>query len=50
MNSYNQKSVDESLKLELEALLTAEYFDKLSFKDKVDIIMSLFDYFSKNCK
>lgn len=42
MKSYNQKSVEESLELELRALLNAEYFDRLSFDDRVDIIASLF--------
>ena len=42
MNSYNQKSVEESLELELRALLNADYFDRLSFEDRVDIIASLF--------
>lgn len=42
MKSYNQKSVDESLELELRALLQAEYFDRLSLRDRVDIIASLF--------
>lgn len=50
MNSYLQKSVDERLELELRALLSAEYFDELSYDDRVDIIMSLFAYFSKICK
>ena len=47
MNSYNQKSVEERLELELRALLSAEYFDELCYEDRVDIIMSLFNYFSK---
>lgn len=47
MNSYNEKSVEERLELELRALLSAEYFDELSYLDRVDIIMSLFNYFSK---
>lgn len=47
MNSYLQKSVEERLELELRALLSAEYFDDLSFEDRVDIIMSLFNYFKK---
>ena len=42
MNSYNQKSVEESLELELRAFLNADYFDKLSFDDRVDIMMALF--------
>ena len=50
MNSYLQKSVEERLELELRALLSAEYFDELAYEDRVDIIMSLFDYFSKICK
>ena len=49
MNSYNQKSVEERLELELRALLSSEYFDELSYDDRVDIIMSLFDYFSRIC-
>ena len=47
MSSYNQKSVEERLELELRALLSAEYFDELSYDDRVDIIMSLFNYFSR---
>ena len=47
MNSYNQKSVEENLELELRALLSAEYFDRLSFKDRVDIMMSLFKCFEQ---
>lgn len=50
MNSYNQKSVEKRLELELRALLSAEYFDELSYEDRVDIILSLFDYFNKICK
>ena len=50
MYTYLEKSVDERLELELRALLSAEYFDELSYEDRVDIIMSLFDYFSKICK
>ena len=50
MNSYNQKSVEERLELELRALLSAEYFDELSYEDRGDIILSLFDYFIKICK
>ena len=42
MNSYLQKSVEERLELELRALLSAEYFDRLSLSDRVDIITSLF--------
>lgn len=42
MNSYLQKSVVESLELELRALLNADYFDRLSINEKVDIITSLF--------
>ena len=42
MNSYSQKSVEESFELELRALLKAEYFDSLSYEDKIDIITSLF--------
>lgn len=42
MNSHLQKSIEESLELELRALLKAEYFDRLSFEDRVDIIESLF--------
>lgn len=47
MNSYLQKSVEESLELELRALLSADYFDRLSFDDKVDIITSLFKCFDQ---
>ena len=50
MNSYLQNSVEERLELALRALLSAEYFDELSYEDRVDIIMSLFDYFCKMCK
>lgn len=50
MNSYLQKSVEERLELELRALLSAEYFDELSYDDRVDIIMSLFNYFSGLCR
>lgn len=50
MNSYLQKSVEERLELELRALLSAEYFDELSYDDRVDIIMSLFEYFRNICK
>ena len=42
MNSYLRKSVEESLELELRALLSADYFNKLSFDERVDIIASLF--------
>ena len=42
MNSYNQKSIEESLELELRALLNADYFDRLSLNDRVDIVTSLF--------
>lgn len=47
MNSYNQKSVEESLELELRALLSADYFDRLSFEDRVDIMMSLIKCFEQ---
>ena len=47
MNSYNQKSVEESLELEIRALLNNDYFDRLSFNDKVDIIVSLFKCFDQ---
>lgn len=50
MNSYLQKSVEESLKIELRALLNADYFDRLSLNDRVDIIMSLIEYISTLCK
>ena len=50
MNSYLNKSVEERFELELRALLSAEYFDELSYDDRVDIILSLFDYFNKICK
>lgn len=50
MSSYNQKSVNERFELELRALLNAEYFDELSYEDRVDIIISLFEYFRKICK
>ena len=50
MNSYLQKSVEERFELELRALLSAEYFDELSYEDRVDIIISLFEYFRKICK
>ena len=47
MNSYNQKSVEERLELELRAFLSAEYFDELSLEDRVDIITSLFKCFEQ---
>lgn len=47
MDSYNQKSVEESLELELRALLNAKYFDRLSFDDRIDIITSLFKCFAQ---
>ena len=47
MNSYNQKSVEERLELELRALLKAEYFDRLSFEERIDIIASLFKCFEQ---
>lgn len=47
MNSYNQKSVEERLELELRAYLSAEYFDELSLEDRVDIMMSLLKYFEQ---
>lgn len=47
MNSYNHTSVKESLELELRALLSAEYFDRLSFEERVDIITSLFQCFEQ---
>lgn len=50
MNSYLQKSVNERFELELRALLSAEYFDELSYDDRVDIIMALFEYFQEICK
>lgn len=50
MSSYNQKSVEERFELELRALLSAEYFDELSYEDRVDVIISLFEYFRKICK
>lgn len=50
MNSHLQKSVEESLERLLKDLLNSEYFDKLSFEDRVDIIMSLIDYISTLCK
>ena len=42
MSSHLQKSVEESLELELRALLNNDYFDRLSFDERVDIIASLF--------
>ena len=48
MSSYNQKSVEERLEIELRALLSAEYFDELSYDDRVDILMGLFNYFIKS--
>lgn len=50
MNSNLQKSVEESLERLLRSLLSTEYFDNLSCEDRVDIIMSLFDYLLSNCK
>ena len=50
MNSYLQKSVEESLERLLRSLLNSDYFDKLSYDDRVDIIMSLIDYISTLCK
>ena len=50
MNSNLQKSVEEGLERLLRSLLSSEYFDKLSCDDRVNIIMSLFDYLLKNCK
>ena len=47
MNSYLQKSVDESLELEIRALLNNDYFDRLSFDERVDIITSLFMCFAQ---
>lgn len=47
MNSYLQKSVEESLELELRAFLSAEYFDELSLEDRVDIMMSLYKCFEQ---
>ena len=47
MNSYLQKSVEERLEQELRALLSAEYFDRLSFDERVDIITSLFKCFDQ---
>lgn len=46
MNSNLQKSVEESLERLLRTLLNSEYFDRLSFDDRVDIIMSLIEYIS----
>ena len=50
MNSNLQKSVEEGLESLLRSLLSTDYFDKLSCDDRVNIIMSLFDYLLKNCK
>ena len=50
MNSNLQKSVEESLERLLRALLSPEYFDKLSYDDKVDVLMGLFSYLIKVCK
>lgn len=50
MNSYLQKSVNERFELELRALLSAEYFDELSYDDRVDILMALFEYFQEISK
>ena len=50
MNSNLQKSVEESLERLLRSLLSSDYFDNLSCDDRVDIIMSLFDYLLSNCK
>jgi len=47
MNSYLQKSVNERLEVELRALLNADYFDRLSFDERVDIITSLFKCFAQ---
>lgn len=47
MDSYLKKSVEERIELELRALLSAEYFDELSFDDRVDIIMSLIKCFEQ---
>ena len=46
MNSNLQKSVEESVEHLLRTLLNSEYFDKLSFDDRVNVIMSLIDYIS----
>lgn len=50
MNSDLQKSVEESLERLLKSLLSPEYFDKLSYDDRVDILMGLFSYLLKICK
>lgn len=50
MNSNLQKSVEEDLERLLRALLNTDYFENLSCDDRVDIIMSLFDYLLSNCK
>lgn len=50
MNSNLQKSVEESLERLLRSLLSSDYFGKLSCDDRVNIIMSLFDYLLSNCK
>lgn len=47
MNSYLQKSVEEYLEVEIRALLNADYFDRLSFDERVDIITSLFKCFEQ---
>ena len=47
MNSYNQKSIEEQLELELRAFLSEKYFDKLSLDDRVDIVTSLFKCFEQ---
>ena len=47
MNSYLNKSIEEQLELELRALLNNDYFDKLSFNDRVDIITSIFKCFAQ---
>ena len=46
MNSHLQKSVEESFERLLRTLLNSEYFDRLSFEEKIDIIMSLIEYIS----
>ena len=50
MSNYTQKSVKERFELELRALLSAEYFDRLPLEDRVDIIIAFFVYFRKICK
>ena len=50
MNSNLQKSIEESLERLLRALRNADYFDKLSYEDKVDVLMGLFSYLIKVCK